>query len=113
MYVYTYIVHVCVYIYMHIYLSSIILFMCVVENELRVYTMRFAWNVIRVLPRLQRDACRQPAKCPDGLDIHQVFASLDQDLWLDAGMDSVLCYLKGNKALNVPADWRPWLPTVI
>lgn len=33
------------------------------------------------------------------------------DLWHDAQMQDLLAYLKGNKHLSIPAEWRPYLPS--
>ena len=79
-------------------------------NKLRTYTMRFAWRLVRILPRLQHDACCEPAKLPSDLDVRALFDSLDADVWTDANMASVLAYLKGNRHVQIPDTWRPWLP---
>ena len=82
-------------------------------KHLRTYTMRFAWQLVRIMPRLQEDARRQPDECPSDLDVRDIFWSLDDDVWSDADMPSVVAYLKGNKHVQIPASWRPWLPTCL
>ena len=32
------------------------------------------------------------------------------DTWLDAEMPSVVTYLRGTRLLEIPDDWRPYIP---
>jgi hypothetical protein len=34
-----------------------------------------------------------------------------EDLFHDADMPALLTYLRGNKHLRIPSEWRPYLPT--
>lgn len=45
----------------------------------------------------------------NGLSMEAITAAMmkeDLDLWCDADMSSVLCYLRGNKKLRVPEELR-------
>ena len=52
---------------------------------------------------------------PDELaafDAKTAFAKLRfDDLYHEAGMPDLLVWLRGNRALQVPPEWRPFLPT--
>lgn len=42
------------------------------------------------------------------------FASLKfTDLWQDASMVDLVQYLKGNRSLRVPAEWKGFIPSKI
>ena len=45
-------------------------------------------------------------------ELPKMFANLPwEDLWEDAGMVSVLQYLRGNKSLCLPQEWREAFPS--
>ena len=45
-------------------------------------------------------------------DLKQMYANLDwDDMWHDAEMISFIKYLRESKLLEIPPEWRPYLPT--
>ena len=72
--------------------------------------MKFAWQVVRLMPVLQEDACSMPPPLPDNVDPRQVFEQLCHDPWHDADMASVIHYLRGSSHLFIPPEWREVLP---
>jgi len=45
-------------------------------------------------------------------DLRDLYAQLPWgDDWNDASLNDVIIYLRGSKLLNIPAEWRPLLPT--
>ena len=72
---------------------------------------------MQVVPFLVQTAGSIPNPTPAELakfDPKVAFASLKfDDLWSDAGMPELLVWLRGNKALRVPDEWRSFLPSVL
>ena len=52
--------------------------------------------------------CKQNVQDADGASMDQIWSVMkeDSDLWQDAGMEEVVTYLRGAKALQVPHDVR-------
>lgn len=45
-------------------------------------------------------------------DLKDLYAQLPWgDDWKDASLNDVIFYLRGSTLLNIPAEWRPLLPT--
>ncbi len=42
-----------------------------------------------------------------------IFPQVGDDLWKDAAMPEVLKYLFGGKSLELPEEWRRYVPTVL
>ena len=70
-----------------------------------------------MVPHMVHAARSIPNPSPGELeefDPKVAFANLKfDDLWHDAGMPELLVWLRGNKELQVPNEWRPFLPTKI
>ena len=46
------------------------------------------------------------------MDIKAAFAKLElEDMWPDAALYEAILYARGSTHLNIPDDWRPYLPT--
>ena len=75
--------------------------------------MNFALRMVRLRQRLHLAKPGRAAP-PANLDAKELFASDSfADIWEDARMPEVLAYLKGNKSLEIPPEWRGLLPTAI
>ena len=75
--------------------------------------MKFGLRMVRLRQRLKKERASR-AIPPADLDPKQIFASgTFSDIWEDAQMPEVLAYLRGNKSLQIPADWRELLPTAL
>lgn len=85
----------------------------------RTYPPRFGQRVSALYERFctKREAY-PPEWDSDTMNIlkaKEVFAMVSwesDDLWEDAGLKDVFCYLRGSKSL-VLGDWRPYFPTTI
>jgi hypothetical protein len=50
----------------------------------------------------------------ESLDAKTVFKNMVfEDLWEDAEMVELVVWLRGNRHLAIPAEWRPYLPAKI
>ena len=75
---------------------------------LRHYPYRFGLRVLRILPKLQADGPRVFPAPPADFDPLQCFMSHEfTDMWEDADIPQALWYIRGNRSLNVPAEWKP------
>ena len=43
----------------------------------------------------------------------QIFRQGILDSWPDAGMDEVVEYLRDATGLDVPPEWKEWMPTAL
>ena len=77
------------------------------------YPLRFGLRMLRLLPQLQKaKASMQPV--PSDLDAKTVFASSTfADLWSDAQMEDCIRYVRGNRSLAIPEEWRAMLPDAL
>ena len=68
----------------------------------------------RLVPGFLADNPTKPVLTPETrgtLNAKMLFHSMPMtDTWEDAGVVSLLVYLRGNKHLRVPPEWRPFLP---
>ncbi|CAK9067635.1 unnamed protein product [Durusdinium trenchii] len=72
------------------------------------YPYRFGLRVLRILPKLQADGPRVFPAPPADFDPLQCFMSHEfTDMWEDADIPQALWYIRGNRSLNVPAEWKP------
>ena len=80
----------------------------------RVYSFPFCHRLMCIIPAMINSAkeyCRQQ-NLPDRANAKQMFRDLDfDDLFEDAGMVDLIFYLRGNRHLKIPEEWRPYLPT--
>jgi hypothetical protein len=73
-------------------------------------------KVARLLPVINlpenRAKLKKPVMQPEVLSAKSVFTMIsNRDLWEEADLISVVKYLKGNKHLHIPPEWRDVLPT--
>lgn len=79
-----------------------------------IYTRAFACKAVRVFTQnvhMRRETQHpwQEATCEQA---RSMFAQLEyDDLWEDAGLVSVVRYLRGCQGLSIPPQWKPLLPT--
>lgn len=72
---------------------------------------------MRIIPGVIASAWKSWRKHPpldESLDAKLVFKNMVfDDLWEDAEMVELVVWLRGNRHLTIPAEWRPYLPTKI
>ena len=72
--------------------------------------MKFSLRVLRARHTLREGTLGLPTPPPQ-LDALELFNSQDfDDIWHDARAPEVVRYLKGNRQLAIPDEWRPLLP---
>ena len=75
--------------------------------------MKFAWKMLSMLPQLRKGKQAAPA-VPADVSAKEIFLSASfRDCWADAKMDACIHYIRGNRSLRIPDDWRPLLPTAL
>ena len=63
-----------------------------------------------LVPAMVEDVASRPL-VHGNQDPKIMFAQMQfTDLWEDAGMPDLVRWLRGNKALRIPSEWRPFLP---
>ncbi len=78
-----------------------------INLDLRHYPYRFGLRFLRILPKLQASGCKKFPDMPPQLDPLQLYKSQTfEDAWLDAHTVDVVNYIRGNKSLNIPAEWK-------
>ena len=81
---------------------------------LRTYPRGFAKKWLSLLPTLRRTAEGKPWPSEEtlsALDAKALFAQMQfTDMVPDGGLASVVVYLRGNRHLAIPQEWRPFLP---
>ena len=82
---------------------------------LRTYPAGFARSWEKIVPHLQERSEGKPWPSPEilaTLDAKALFASMSfTDMWNDGGLTDVALYLRGNRHLAIPPEWRPHLPS--
>lgn len=74
----------------------------------RQYPYRFGLRILRILPKLLKRGAKMPLQPPHQWDALEMFKAWPlEDVWADAELDDVYVYLRGNRGLNLPMDWRP------
>ena len=95
----------------------IIIFLRSAIADPREYPIAFGLHFASLIPRLIATAGSIPdAKDEEfaNFDEKDFFASLKfTDLWEDASMVDLVVYLKGNRSLCIPAEWRHVIPSKI
>ena len=76
----------------------------------RHYPVKFALRLLRVRQKLCSGLASQVC-APPGVDAKEVFSSNDfTDRWVDAKAPCCIRYLRGNRNLIIPDEWRELLP---
>ena len=79
--------------------------------------MEWASFFVELIPLMVHAAASLADPSPEELatfDAKTAFFNLKfNDLYHDAGMPDLLVWLRGNKALRIPHEWRPFLPTTL
>lgn len=76
----------------------------------RHYPYRFGLRVLRILPQLQADGCKAFPPMPETFDPLEWYKTqMFDDHWGDANIAECIWYIKGNKYLNIPFEWKPHL----
>lgn len=74
---------------------------------MRHYPYRFGLRMLRILPDLRSGSgCSFPDMPKDFDPLEEFFSQDAEDAWEDAGVPEVLDYLRGNKSLKIPREWR-------
>ena len=83
----------------------------------RTYPLQFGQKITQLMPLLTSTAECRPvftAEIRAKTNIKELFANMPwDDAWHDAGMPAVVQYLKGNRHLRIPEDWKPYLPSAL
>ena len=77
--------------------------------QIRHYPYRFGLRVLRILPQLQEYCYIDTdfGDIPTNFDPLHMFKSMSfNDLWEDAGAPEILEYIRGNKHLHIPSEWK-------
>ena len=80
--------------------------------QLRHYPYRFGLRILRILPKLQKEGKKAFPPMPEKVKLNPLKVYTSQtfdDMWEDAGVPEVLEYIRGNKSLKIPSEWRPHL----
>ena len=78
--------------------------------KLRHYPYRFGLRVLRMLPELIMDGCREFPPPPPDFDPLECYMEQDfSDEWKDAGTIETLEYIANNKHLVIPKEWQSHL----
>jgi hypothetical protein len=78
--------------------------------QLRHYPYRFGLRILRILPKFQADGCKTFPEMPDRFSPLETYKSQPfDDMWHDAGAPEILKYIRGNKSLEIPGNWKPHL----
>lgn len=73
--------------------------------------MKFGLKILKIIPALHASKNGKPALVGEPPDPIQLFQHMQyNDVWNDAAMPEVVAYLRGNRHLNVPPQWRHLLP---
>lgn len=78
-------------------------------SDLRQYPYRFGLRIVRLIPRLLQDVKQHAPVAPEPVVWDSVKAFEEWEFtnpWLDACLEEVYIYLRGNKSLMVPAEWK-------
>ena len=77
--------------------------------------MRFGYKFTEIASTLIATSGSVPLLVDDvrsTLDVKRLFRDMEWgDCWDDAGMKDVIVYLRANRNLNIPPEWRPYIPT--
>ena len=83
--------------------------------RLRNYPIRFAWKLLEMRPKLvdtRFRVCRAFCSHPDELE--NILKSMTyQHVWEEAKLFEVVHYLRGAKGLQIPVEYKRWLPTCL
>ena len=85
---------------------------------LRIYPMRFAGAVADLVESM-KTACQgqpeAPEKVPSALETFQMdwATSLDDELWQFTGIGDLFTYLRKNKKLQIPSEWKAFVPKTV
>ena len=72
----------------------------------RHYPPRFGQKFLRLFPKFIKSCTPLEEALPQVAD-QDVYAGMSfKDMWEDADMESVIRYLKGNRCLLIPAEYR-------
>ena len=80
----------------------------------RVYPKRFGERVCLLMPQLLTKGQGQPRLQDLPQDpAHELLAKAPYSDWPEANLKEVVRYLKGNKALSLPKEWKDAFPRVL
>jgi len=66
--------------------------------------------MLRILPSLQKSCQKAFPPMPADVDTLAMYRAISfEDLWEDAEVPQCIEYLRGNKSLQIPAEWKPHL----
>ena len=79
----------------------------------RQYPMRFAREVLDMVEPMKA-SCRGlpeiPAELPPAIVTFSELEWETSEVWMFVDLASVYEYLRGNKNLKIPTEWRPFVP---
>lgn len=80
-------------------------------SDLRQYPYRFGLRVVRIMPHLLQDVKdASAAAAPEPIRVWDPVKAFEEwefnDPWVDARLEEVYIYLRGNKSLRVPEEWK-------
>ena len=79
--------------------------------QLRNYPPMFGAEVADLASELQQGIPPSTAAVNDRSSAYKIFKESEfLDLWEEASMTDVVRYLRGNKSLHIPSEWRELLP---
>ena len=92
--------------------------LCQYSWPLRIYPMRFAGAVADLMETMKASCQGQPEapeKVPSALETFQMdwATTLDDELWQFTGIGDLFTYLRKNKKLQIPSEWKPFVPKTV
>ena len=84
---------------------------------IRTYPPRFGLHLASLFDKLVNSRC-DPPEIPvylASMPLPAFFESLswESDLWEDAFLVDVLCYIRGNRSMDLGPTWRPLFPEAL
>lgn len=81
---------------------------------LRQYPMRFAREVLDLVEPMKASTSglpELPENLPPAISTFTEAAWEESDVWMFVDLPQVYKYLRGNRNLQIPEEWRPFVPS--